>query len=173
MDAFALFTLVFWTYVALLVGAAFFDAWRFVIPNWIVLGLVGLFAVAAVALPVRIDWLLHLGAMALMLVATLTLYRFRLLGGGDLKLLVAVSLWVGLDALPLLLFWIAIAGGAFSLGLIALRRTLVGALVAQSAFTTVTLPRVLLPGEQIPYGVAIAAGGVWVARGLPHLGLFA
>src|SRR3546814_2389693 len=99
----------------------------------------------------------------------LVAYRFGVVGGGDLKLMTAVSLWAGLDALPQLLLWTALAGGAFALGLIVLRRLLGGLLVVQPFAETVTLPRLLLPGEAIPYGVAIAIGGILVARNLPHL----
>ena len=47
-----------------------------------------------------------------------------------------------------------------------------GLLLVQTTIQNVTLPRLLLPGEQIPYGMAIAAGGIWAARKLPHLGLY-
>ncbi|HEY9548737.1 MAG TPA: prepilin peptidase [Kiloniellaceae bacterium] len=173
MDSFLLFDFFFWAYGALLVGAALFDAGRFIIPNWISLALVGLFALAVLAHPMPIDWLSHLGAMALVLVAMLVIYRFGVIGGGDLKLMTAVSLWVGFDALPQLILWVGLAGGAFALGIIVLRRLVNGVLVAQTVAQQVTLPRLLLPGEDVPYGVAIAAGGIWVARGLPQLGLFA
>src|SRR3546814_10810588 len=113
MDSFLLFDFFFWTYGALLVGAALFDAGRFIIPNWISLALVGLFALAVLAHPMPIDWLSHLGAMALVLVAMLVIYRFGVIGGGDLKLMTAVSLWVGFDALPQLILWVGLAGGAF------------------------------------------------------------
>lgn len=172
MDPFILIAVVFWSYVALLACAALFDVCKFTIPNWISLALVGLFLVAAFTLPVRFDWLSHLGAMAVVLCGSLLLYRFGFIGGGDLKLMAAVGLWVGLGDLLQLVVWVGIAGAVFTLSVIALRRLLTGALVAQTAFQQVTLPRVLLPGEQIPYGVAIAAGGIWLARGLPHLGLF-
>src|SRR3546814_13737123 len=94
----------------------------------------------------------------------LVAYRFGVVGGGDLKLMTAVSLWAGLDALPQLLLWTALAGGAFALGLIVLRRLLGGLLVVQPFAETVTLPRLLLPGEEIPYSVAIAIGGILVAQ---------
>lgn len=172
MDLFLLIKAIFWGYVALLVVAALSDVWRFLIPNWISLALVGLFVAAALALPVPVDWLNQLGGMAVMLAAALLLYVFGLMGGGDLKLAGAVGLWIGLGSLPQLLVVIALAGGAFALALILFRRVLTGALVAQTVCEQVTLPRVLLPGEQIPYGVAIAAGGIWLARDLPHLGMF-
>lgn len=172
MNTFLLFDLFFWAYVALLVGAAAFDAGRFTIPNWISLALVALFGAAVLFHPTPIDWPLHLAAMGLVLVAMLVAYRFGIVGGGDLKLVTAVALWTGLDALPQLLLMIALAGGALALGLLVLRRLLSGVLIAQTFRETVTLPRLLLPGEAIPYGIAIAAGGILVARKLPHLGLF-
>ena len=172
MNTFLLFDLFFWAFTALLVGAALFDVCRFVIPNWISLALVGLFAAAVFVHPVSIDWLSHLGAMAVVLVAMLVAYRFRVVGGGDLKLVAAVALWIGLGALPQLLLVIALAGGAFALGIMVLRRVVTMLVIAQPFYETVTLPRLLLPGESIPYGVAIAVGGLWVARGLPHLGQF-
>lgn len=176
MDVFLLIKISFWTFVVLLGSAAVFDLWKFIIPNWISLALLGLFAAVAVFLPVKIDLLSHLGAMALMLVGTLLLYRLNWLGGGDLKLLTVVALWAGLEGLPTMVLSITIAGAALSLGLVALRRMIAGVLVLQTVpecITKVPLPRLLVPGEYIPYGVAIAAGGIWLARGLPHLGLFA
>lgn len=173
MDMFLLFKIFFWTFVALMVAAALIDLTRFIIPNWISLALLGLLAALVILLPVQIDWLSHLGAMGLVLAGTLLLYRFNLLGGGDLKLLTVVALWVGLDGLPVMLLYTALVGGALSVALIALRRVVAGILVLQSGCDRVTLPRLLLPGEHIPYGVAIAAGSILAARGLPHLGLFA
>lgn len=173
MDMFLLFKIFFWAFVGLMAAAAIFDMWKFIIPNWISMALLGLFVAAALLLPVQIDWLSQLGAMGLMLLATVLLYLFRLLGGGDLKLLTVVALWVGLGALPAFIVYTALAGAALSLGLMAVRRLVSGVLVLQSGGDRMALPRLLLPGEHIPYGVAIAAGAIWVARDLPHLGLFA
>jgi prepilin peptidase CpaA len=173
MDMFLLFKIFFWAFVGLMGAAAVFDLWKFIIPNWISVALLGLFIAAAVFLPTSLNWLSHLGAMGIVLAGTLLLYRFNMLGGGDLKLLTVAGLWVGLEFLPTFILYTALAGGALSLGLLVLRRLLTGVLVLQSGCDRVTLPRVLLPGEHIPYGIAIAAGAIWVARELPHLGLFA
>ena len=172
MDMFLLIKVVFWSYVALLVGAALFDVWKFIIPNWIPLALIGLFLFAVAALPLPIDWVGQLGGLAVMLAGSLLLYSFGHMGGGDLKLAAAVGLWVGFSSLPQFVLVVALAGGAFALALIVLRRLLTGLLVAQGGDRAVTLPRVLLPGEKIPYGVAIATGGIWIARDLPHLGMY-
>ena len=162
MDMLSPVNLFFLAFSALLVGAALSDVCRFTIPNWISLALVGLFIGAILVLPVEIGVLNQLGGMAVMLAGTLLLYSLGVLGGGDLKLASAVGLWVGFGGLLQLIIWIALVGGAFTLGLIVLRRLLTGVLVAQADVNQVTLPRILLPGEQIPYGVAIAAGGIWV-----------
>jgi len=172
MDFFLLIKVIFVGYVALLAVAALYDVGKFIIPNWISLALVGLFVLAAVALPVPVDLVNQLGGMAAILLGCLVLYRFRILGGGDLKLATAVGLWIGFAALPQFLIVTAAAGGAFALGLIVLRRLLTGVLLVQASTRNVTLPRLLLPGEQIPYGMAIAVGGIWVARKLPHLGMY-
>lgn len=175
MDTFLLLKIFFWGFSGLMAAAAVFDLWKFIIPNWISLALAGLFVAAAVVQPVPVAWLSHLAAMALVLLGSLVLYRFRLLGGGDLKLLTVAGLWIGLDALPPFLIATAIVGGGLTLSLLVLRWLLTSALVMQTVpdrFTKIALPRLLLPGEHVPYGVAIAAGGIWVARGLPHLGLF-
>ncbi|MGH6948443.1 MAG: A24 family peptidase [Kiloniellales bacterium] len=172
MGMFLLLKLAFWTYVALFCAAAFFDVWKFTIPNWISMALVALFIVVGLTLPVPLDWLSQLAGMAIVLLGGMILYRFRFFGGGDLKLLAAAGLWAGTDSLAALIVLTALAGGALALALVVVRRVIVSILVAQTVVATVTLPKVLLPGEQIPYGIGIAAGAIWLGRQLPHLGLF-
>jgi prepilin peptidase CpaA len=77
------------------------------------------------------------------------LFSRGLLGGGDVKLMAAISLWAGPDlALPFV-FITGIAGGFISLAMIAPRL-----FVREGA---------LLAGPPVPYGVAVAAGGLYVA----------
>lgn len=172
MGMFLLLKLAFWTYVALFCVAALFDVWKFTIPNWISLALVTLFVAVGLTLPVPLDWLSQLAGMAIVLLGGLVLYRFRFFGGGDLKLLAAAGLWAGTDSLAELVVLTALAGGALALALMVVRWAIVSILVAQTVVATVALPKVLLPGEQIPYGIGIAAGAIWLGSQLPHLGLF-
>jgi prepilin peptidase CpaA len=172
MDFFLLIKIFFCAYIALLVAAASYDVGKFIIPNWISISLLGLFAAALVVLPVPVEVANQFLGMVAVLGGSLVLYRFRILGGGDLKLATAVGLWIGWAALPEFLIVTAVVGGGFALGLIVLRRVLMGLLLVQTTIQNVALPRLLLPGEQIPYGMAIAAGGIWAARKLPHLGLY-
>ena len=178
--AFALFCL-------LCLAAAVFDLWKMIIPNAVSILLVALFFANALVLTLfsgyAVAWLSHLGAMAAVLVVGLVVYRFNVLGAGDVKLLTAVSLWTGFEKNliePLVLDYflfdylilVALFGGGLSLALIILRRLLVGLLLLQSAPQNITLPRYLLPREHMPYGVAIALPAIYLAIKLPLLGGF-
>jgi prepilin peptidase CpaA len=75
-------------------------------------------------------------------------FRFGLLGGGDVKLLAAGTLWLGAAALGPYLMTTVLAGGALALVF------LVGRLAA--------------PGRKrpsLPYAIAIAAGGILTTAG--------
>ena len=104
-------------------------------------------------------------------------------GAGDVKLLSAVSLWAGFEqnAFEPLMFdyflfdylvLVALCGGGLSIALLLLRRLVFGFLLLQSSPERVTLPRYLLPREQLPYGVAIALPSIYLAYKLPILGGF-
>ena len=73
------------------------------------------------------------------------LFAAGLLGGGDVKLLTSLALWLTPAAFMQLLMVMALAGGAIAVWFV-IRRV-------------VWRPKT--PGV-LPYGVAIAAGGLWV-----------
>ena len=139
------------------VAAGVRDLTTMTIPNWMSLVLAALFLPAA--LVVGLGWpeiLIHLGIGVAALVIGVGLFALRVLGGGDAKLLAALSLWMGLDGVLLLVLWTAIIGGGFSLALILAR--------ARFAAWAPTAPgwigRLLAQGGDIPYGVAIAGGAL-------------
>jgi len=76
------------------------------------------------------------------------------LGGGDVKLLAAVSLFAGPAGLVDFLAVTAIAGGLLGLAILA------GAPIGQPAVAGPLRARLR---RGLPYGPAIAAGGLWVA----------
>jgi prepilin peptidase CpaA len=81
-----------------------------------------------------------------------------ILGGGDVKMLTATSLFAGPSHLIDFLVVTALAGGALGLALLA------GASIGPSASTACTVrARVRI---SLPYGPAIAAGGLWVITAL-------
>jgi prepilin peptidase CpaA len=153
----------FLLYCALLIAAAVFDAWKYLIPNGISLGLAGLFLIAAPFLPIPVDWLSHLGAGAAVLIAGMVLFAFGWLGGGDVKLAAAVSLWTGFEYLLDFLVYASLAGGILALLLLMARRLMRGRPGG---------PQCLRTGESIPYGVAIAPAAILVGGFLPVLGRF-
>ncbi len=147
-------------YLLVLLAAAGWDLARMIIPNALVIALLALFPVAALAAPASsIPWWSHLAAGAAVLVVGLGAYRFRVMGAGDVKLLAAIGLWAGLGALPMVLLVTVLGGGVLAIGMIVIRRLAMAVAVAVSGAETIDMPRVLLSGEKLPYGVAIAAGG--------------
>jgi len=91
------------SFVFLCICAAIFDYRRLIIPNWISLTLIALFAMHAV---LAMQWS-AIGAhvaigLAVFALATAS-YAFGVFGGGDVKLLAATALWAGPpDIFPLL-----------------------------------------------------------------------
>jgi prepilin peptidase CpaA len=97
------------------------------------------------------DFLAHLAAPALVLAGGLALFHFGVMGGGDIKLLVALAAWTGFADLMTLLVATSLAGGGLALTLLALRH-------AATGFPGMACPRVLHHAAPIPYAVAIALG---------------
>jgi prepilin peptidase CpaA len=128
-------------FVAMMLAAAFIDGSSFRLPNPLTA------AVALAFLPwafVRYDdplqALPHLAAgLAIMAVAAIAFAR-NIMGGGDAKLLAACALWTGFDELGRFLITTSLAGGVLALTIVCLRPA----------------------GEsrRLPYGIAIAAGGL-------------
>ena len=135
----------------LLVLAALQDGWQLRISDWIS-GLVAILAFVALVLdgPVSGLWqnfLLFAGVLA---VGTFMFGR-GWMGGGDIKLLAASSLWFNLSDGWRLLSAIAIAGGVEALVIMIVRRL---------PWSDAARSKVLLLSRRglIPYGIAIALG---------------
>jgi prepilin peptidase CpaA len=142
--------------------AAAMDIFTMTIPNRISIVLVlAFFPLALLAGLGLWDIAYHVAACMLMLAVGMALFIGGWFGGGDAKLMAAIALWVGFDALLPYILYAALAGGLLS--------TMFG--TARS----VPLPSILL-GEAwalrlhrqdggIPYGIALAAGALLV---FPH-----
>ena len=158
------------TLIIMLVAAGMFDVWRFIIPNVISAVLVVAFVMAAIVLPLSEPlWTYPAGAL-IVFAAGIGLYAFNIMGAGDVKLMTAVALWAGFNHLVDFLLLVAIGGGGLALLLIVLRRVLFLGMASFAPLHGVRLPRLFVSGEAVPYGVAIAAGGIWLALTLPYLG---
>ena len=143
---------------ALVIWAGVKDATSYTIPNWISATLALAFVPLAILLGLSLGQigLSVLVAFAVLLVGIL-LFALRWIGGGDAKLLAACSLWLGPSVLMIFLLTTALIGGGLALGLLALRNPLLVPLAQRLPAWT---KRLLTPGGDVPYGVAIAAAAL-------------
>ncbi len=164
-----LFSLAF---PACLVWAAISDIRSMTIPNRLTIGMAVAFLPVAMLCHLSLAQLgLHLGLGLAGLVLGMVLFALGVMGGGDAKLIAGTCLWLGLHGTVSMLIYTALAGGVLTLGLLGARK-------APVAAVTGPLPpwinRHLDPKGDIPYGIAICAGGL-LAIGqcdlLPLLGL--
>ena len=141
-----------WLLALLLVAAAIDDAIRFRISNLLSLGVLvlGIAAILMSRMPYTL-WQNAVIFVGLLVVGTM-LFSTGKFGGGDVKLLAALGVWVNFrGGLPLITS-IFIAGGVLALVLIVTRRAVPETVGARWP--------VLRKGMGIPYGVAIAIGGL-------------
>ena len=132
---------------AMLIVAATGDVRSRIIPNWLNA------AIALLAIPFWWlsglapwpDMAAQLAVSAALLALFALLFRFGMMGGGDVKLVAALALWLPFAAVVKLLVIMSIAGGLLSAAML-VRRRFHG------------------NGEpvEVPYGVAIAFGGFWL-----------
>jgi prepilin peptidase CpaA len=143
-------------FAALLLWAAGEDIHRLTISNWVSLAIVGLYPIYVLSSPVPVAWPWAVAVAALTLAVGFALFAFRMIGGGDVKLLSATALWAGPVIFPSFIFLTAIAGGVVGLAILLLRRRRMSPAAANGT-TSSPAPAVM------PYGVAIAIGGLMVA----------
>ena len=142
----------------LVIAAALRDATSYTIPNWLSVALVGAFPVVALALGLPLATIgLNLGIGAGALVLAMGMFALGWIGGGDAKLFAAAALWIGWPAGVTYLAVTGMAGGALAVGLLGLRSAYVRPFVPQSP---AWFARLAQPGENVPYGVAIAVGAL-------------
>lgn len=144
-------------YPLALATAAISDVRTMTISNRLTLALAAAFVPVALLLQLPLaGWGLHLGLGLAGLVIGILLFALRLMGGGDAKLIAAASLWLGFQGFVAFLTYTALAGGALTLGLLLARK----AFAPYAAGLPAPLSRHLEAKGDIPYGVAICAGGL-------------
>lgn len=152
---------------AAMIAAAVYDATTLTIPNWISIFLVALFPIAA--LGAELSWAeigIHAAVGFAALLVGMGLFATGVIGGGDAKLFAASALLVGAADFAPYILAVALAGGALGCLLLAVRW-------AAAKFDVYGhlnwLSHIAKQGAGIPYGVAIAAGGLFI---LPATRLF-
>jgi prepilin peptidase CpaA len=154
-------------FAALMIIAAFEDFRRLVIPNALSLSLCVLWPLYIAPIASLAIVLGSLGCAALVFLVGALCFSRGFLGGGDVKLLTAATLWAGPGLTPSLLLVTGVLGGVLAL-----------ALLIPPCAHFATLARVKLGPETdlqpnnrlatpVPYGIAIAAAAMLVIF-LPH-----
>lgn len=175
---------------ALLIAAAVEDVRGLTIPNRIPLGIIILYPAYVLSAGTQVDWAGSAVLAAIALVIGFVIFARGYAGGGDVKLFVAGSLWAGPTQFPTFLMVTAIVGGAIAIGMILHRRfartmqdraAASGASLGEAqagvagrapiatgwspndAVTRVYAALATVGARRdLPYGVAIAAGGIQV-----------
>ena len=142
--------------LGLLVAGAIQDLLSFRLANWLTLAtaVVG-FAWVLLMAPSITVVLLHVAASVAMLGLGILAFRFDMLGGGDVKWLAALALWIGLSIdLVRFLMLTTFIGGLLAIAVLLLGRLKPGYGLQEGK-------------RHLPYGVAIAAAGLdfWFRRG--------
>ncbi len=141
----------------LVVAAGASDFFTLRIPNWLnAMIALAFFPMAfATGMPAETMLFHGLGAIAV-LAAGFALFSFGVLGGGDAKLLAAAGLWFGWPALAPFLVFTSLAGGVLAILMKAWQMIEIERDVGDVGW----MKRWLSFKADLPYGVAIAAGGL-------------
>ncbi|MFB2567221.1 prepilin peptidase [Rhizobium sp. IMFF44] len=137
--------------------AAISDLQTMTIPNHVSLALTVAFLVLASFFGLSFTEIgIHFAGAGLVFLACFALFALNVMGGGDAKLLAAATLWFGFDSsLIEFLVYVAFIGGVLTI-LIVLVRSQADTILAIG----LPLPNSLVIAKKIPYGVAIAIGGI-------------
>ena len=153
----------------LLVYAGISDFRERRIPNWIPLSIFALYAAFLAG-----QYLLELPSPALPLLGSLgvgagvavvfgALFALKYLGGGDVKLIAAMGFWAGPGLILPFLLLMALSGGILALGFLAFDWASKKASGGQKGAPSSNRERKKL---KIPYGIAIAAAGLFVVNNI-------
>lgn len=154
-----IFTVVF---LCLVVVAMISDARDFLIPNWVSVAIVVLFIARAGMVATLPIWP-HVLVALLVFAVTYGLFLARWFGGGDVKLLSAVSLWAGPVDIVALLAVMGASGAALGCAILWVRRN-IGPQGKLQPSKYGLLGRWVARGA-CPYGIPIGLGALAVSLG--------
>ena len=157
---------VFAPLIGLLALAAGWDLASYTIPNFIPVSVLLAFVLFGIFSRQNAAFYeAHALATLIALLAGFVLFALGYIGGGDAKLFAGVAAWLGLHDLMTYVLVASLFGGALTLALLSVRRFPLPAALAGRGW----IARLHEPRAGIPYGVALAAGGIAV---LPYTDLF-
>lgn len=149
-------------FLGLTVYAGIRDIFTYIIPNWVSVTIVAAFGISALwfAMPFSDLWRHFLSAVIIFTFGVI-LFRYGAMGGGDVKLLTASALWVGLPGSLLLLLLVSVYGGVLTVIVMVLHRLR----RKQSGVP----PKANKSEVKVPYGVAVSCGALTLYFGFPYI----
>ncbi len=147
-------------FAGLVFSVAVSDILRYRIPNRICLTLALLYPAYVLAAGHPVAWLPALGVAAASLLVGFILFSVNACGAGDAKFFAVVALWAGPALILPLGLYTSLAGGVMVLFLWFQHR------LARAPSAAMVLQTAADPGfskQPMPYGAAIAVGGLYVA----------
>ncbi|WP_409526849.1 prepilin peptidase [Rhizobium sp. P40RR-XXII] len=146
--------------------AAISDLLTMTIPNRVSLALAIAFFVLAPTYGLPFTEIgIHLAVAGVVFAACFALFALNVMGGGDAKLLAAAALWFGFDlSVVIFLVYVAFIGGVVTVFIVWLR--------SQASIISaigLPMPSSLTVAKKIPYGIAIAIGGILAFPSSPLL----
>lgn len=151
-------------FAGLLVWAAWSDLRDYIIPNRISIAVAAIYP-AHIAATGAVDIVPGaLASAAAVFAAGFALFAFRIAGGGDVKLMTAAALWAGPAQMFEFLIMTALGGGLLA-AFLAARAWRVN--MEAQPDGTLAHRIVAIRDTKVPYGAAIALGGLYIAAGVP------
>ena len=135
------------------VWAGVTDFRTFLIPNWLSATILVLGVAFGLFVP-DFPWLANFLAALLVFAIGFLFFSIRLFGGGDVKLMTAITFWCGFGELMSFALVTALFGGILSLGYV-----LKAYWCSRKSGEGLIDKLMTMP---VPYGIAIAVGGIYV-----------
>ena len=138
--------------VAVFIAAAMSDARSYLIPNYTCGLLLLMFPLFVATSPFPVEWVQNVIVFGLVAVLGFVVFMTGQVGAGDIKFFSVASLWAGPQLIAVLVFVTALMGGLLSL-------VVLFALYVKRSKANENLRLIKTP---VPYGIAIAIGGLSV-----------
>jgi len=159
-----LFIFISLAFSILVFSAAISDLLKLKIPNIIPILLLFLFVTCAVLIGWNLRWIFYnLLTATVVLIICFLLFNRGVFGGGDAKLISAISVWSGLDGLYEFILMMALSGGLLALIFLVFRKFQ----LPLKLRSIVWLNRLRTSKNQVPYGIAISAGSLTTFHQFP------
>lgn len=153
-----MFSITLTSFSVLMLYAAYSDLRSYTLPNFISILLVAGIVIIGIFLQPSLSvvgW--HIGVAALMFAIGFGMFAAGMVGGGDVKVIAALGLWMGPGSILSFFMVMALLGGVLALLLLLFRNVKIPETWLQNG----SIRGLYDKGEGIPYGVAIAAAALY------------